>query len=353
LKHLINYTVSHCTYIQAANEGDAVAVAAGSVLGGKKSATLMQNSGLTNALSPLTSLNYPFQIPLLGFVSLRGEEGISDAPQHELTGRKTQAMLEVADAHYAYLSRSTEEALAQLKAADQVVQNNGIFFFIIRKDTFSSVDLLPVRQRTGISEKRLENEEPGVLPSRFAVLRTISTFSSQDTLVLSCTGKTSRELFNIEDAANNFYMVGSMGCVSSIALGLALARPDKKVIALDGDGAVIMRLGSLTTNAFYAPNNLLHIVIDNGAYDSTGGQPTVSDNVDFPGLANACGYPAATGAHTLESLVGRLEQWVRTPRLTLLHVRVQKGAAPNLQRPSLPPYRIKERFMAFAAQGRR
>lgn len=348
LKYLINYAINHGNYIKAANEGDAVAIAAGAALGGSRTAVLMQNSGLTNALSPLTSLNYPFRIPLLGFVSLRGEQGISDAPQHELTGRKTEAMLEAANAGHAYLSRDPREAVSQLAEAEQVIRENGVFFFIVRKNTFSEHDIKETDSNSISFRGENEKTGEGAFESRFQALQVIAESRDPDTLLLSCTGKTSRELFTIGDFPNNFYMVGSMGCLSSLGLGLGLARPDKKVIVVDGDGALIMRMGSLATNAYYAPCNLLHIVIDNGAYDSTGGQPTVSGNIDIPALASACGYPVTAGAHNPEALNRRLASWHENPILTLLHVRVGKGARKKLQRPGLAPYEIKKRFMSFA-----
>ncbi len=347
LKYLINFALNHGDYVEAANEGDAVAIAAGAFLGGTKTAVLMQNSGLTNALSPLTSLNYPFRIPLLGFVSLRGQPGIADAPQHELTGQTTEAMLECADAQYAYLSANTEEALFQLAGAEQVISENGVFFFIVRKNTFCQEPLKTAVAPAAVCVKRPEKVEPGAFDSRFSALEIISEYKTPDTALLSCTGKTSRELFTIGDFPNNFYMVGSMGCISSLGLGLGLARPDKKIIAIDGDGALIMRMGSLATNAYYASANLLHIVIDNGAYDSTGGQPSVSENIDFPAIAHACGYPRTAAAHDPETLKQHMASWQKDPVLTLLHVRVKKGAAENLQRPDLPPHEIKNRFMSF------
>jgi phosphonopyruvate decarboxylase len=183
------------------------------------------------------------------------------------------------------------------------------------------------------------------------VLSVISGFKDSGTLILASTGKIGRELFEIEDSPHQFYMVGSLGCISSMGLGLSLTRPDKKIIAIDGDGALLMRMGSLATNGFFANDNLIHILIDNRAHDSTGGQPTVSENVDFTAIAHACGYGRAVQINTFSELQDQLNLWKHTPVLTFLHVRVEKGSKKNLGRPTITPPQVKDRFMAFIDSG--
>lgn len=347
LKNLINFAINHCEYIIANNEGDAVAICAGAYLGGKKSVFLCQNSGLTNAISPLTSLNQIFRIPVLGFVSLRGEPGLSDEPQHELMGQITTAMLDVMQIKWEYLSSDINQALNQLTKADSFIKSNQSFFLVVRKGTFSEEKLL--EQTPSISSNRFMSgkTKTNSLPSRENVLACVNDIKDHNTLVFATTGKTGRELYEIEDAPNNFYMVGSMGCVSPLALGLAITRKDKNVIAIDGDGSILMRLGTLATNAYYSPSNLLHLIIDNNSYDSTGGQLTISHNVDFIRLAAASGYTNVFYIHDLSELRYRIENWKKDRGLTLLYLKVAKGARDNLGRPKIKPYQVKERIIKF------
>lgn len=142
-------------------------------------------------------------------------------------------------------------------------------------------------------------------------------------------------------------MVGSMGCISSLALGLALARPDKKVIAVDGDGAALMRLGAFATNGYYQPTNLLHILLDNNTHDSTGGQATVSHTVDFVGMAAASSYPSAVKVNHLDEFSEAIEAWKKAGNLTFIHLKISKGSPSELGRPTIKPYQVKERLMKF------
>ncbi|MEQ9412833.1 MAG: phosphonopyruvate decarboxylase, partial [Cyclobacteriaceae bacterium] len=281
LKYLINYAINECDYVMSANEGDAVAIASGAYLGGKKSVVLMQNSGLTNATSPLTSLNYTFQLPVLGFVSLRGEEGLGDEPQHELMGQITEKMLKLMKVKWAYLSNDFEEAKKQLKKADKYITKKETFFFVVKKGTFDEVKLKEQQLKTLQNKIKNKTATQAELPTRREALKVLTDLSDKETILLATTGKTGRELFEVADKPNHLYMVGSMGCISSLGLGLALSRPDKKVVVIDGDGSAIMRMGSFTTNAYYQPSNLLHVLLDNNTHDSTGGQATVSHNIDF------------------------------------------------------------------------
>lgn len=349
LKYLINYAINTGRFIEAANEGDAVAICAGATMGGRGAVVLMQNSGLTNAMSPLTSLNHTFRIPVLGFVSLRGEPGIGDEPQHELTGVKTTAMLDAAGVKYAFLDSDTDTAISQLNDAQKIIRENQAFFFIVRKNTFAEENLNKSSQPVARNKAAVGDAPSAPLISRFEALKAIASCRDDDTLFLACTGKTGRELFEISDTPHNFYMIGSMGCVGSIGLGLCLARTDKRVVAVDGDGAVLMRMGALATNGYYAGENLLHIVLDNGTYDSTGGQSTVSEIVDFPAIAGACGYGRVSRAGTAEAIVEQIMRWKQEPALTFLYVPVKKGSKKPLGRPTVTPVEIKQRFMAFVA----
>jgi phosphonopyruvate decarboxylase len=347
LKALINYAINECDYVMAANEGDAVAIASGAKLGGKKAVVLMQNSGLTNATSPLTSLNYTFKLPVLGFVSLRGEPGVKDEPQHELMGQITEKMLALMRVEWAYLSEDMTEAASQLKKANEHIEDGRTFFFVVKKGTLGDVKLNPQELKQVSNNKLKKSSAKQSLPIRTQALKSISDLADQDTILLATTGKTGRELFEVEDKPNNLYMVGSMGCISSLALGLALARQDKKIIAIDGDGAALMRLGSFATNAYYQPKNMMHIVLDNNAHDSTGGQATVSHIVDFAGVASTVSYPVALQVNSLQELEESIKQWKKNPELTFIHMKISQGSPAELGRPTVKPFEVKDRLIQF------
>lgn len=347
LKYLINYAINECDYVMAANEGDAVAIASGAYLGGKKSVVLMQNSGLTNATSPLTSLNFTFQLPVLGFVSLRGEAGLGDEPQHELMGQITEKMLKLMKVKWAYLSADFNESKKQLKKADKIIAQGETFFFVVKKDTFDEVKLKEQNLKTLQNKSKVKSTEKLELPTRRETLKILTDLSDKETVLLATTGKTGRELFEVADKPNHLYMVGSMGCIGSLALGLALARPEKKIIAIDGDGSLIMRLGSLTTNAYYQPTNLLHIVLDNNTHDSTGGQATVSHNIDFVDQAAAVCYPIAIKVNGLDELTKAIVKWQMNGGLTFIHLKIAKGSTKELGRPTMKPHEVKTRLMNF------
>lgn len=334
LKYLINYAINDCDFVMAASEGDAVAICAGAHLGGKKSVLLCQNSGLANALSPLTSLNPIFKMPLLGFVSLRGEPGLGDQPQHEMMGQITTDLLELIGIKWEYLSPDPDQALNQIERANKYIENNQSFFFVVKKHTFAPEELK-------------KQEIASDLPKRLNALEVINKCRDDDTIVLATTGATGRELYEIQDAPNNLYMVGSMGCVSSISLGLSLAQQNKPVIAIDGDGALLMRLGTLPTVAWHTQENMLHILLDNNAHDSTGGQATVARNVDFVAIATASGYPHALLAHNLEEFEKYINDWKQHKKLTFLALKIAKGKKKGLGRPTITPSEVKERLIKF------
>ncbi len=346
LNSLINYAINECDYVMSANEGDAVATCSGAYLAGKKSVVLMQNSGLTNAISPLTSLNFSFKLPVLGFVSLRGEPDINDEPQHELMGVITEKLLELVDVKWEYLSTDSIKVIEQLKRANKAIENNQTFFFVVKKNTFDKVALKRSLLNRVLNKLQINRSKKDELPLRFNVLQSLSKIKSDDTVLLATTGKTGRELYETEDAKNNLYMVGSMGSISSLGLGIAL-NSDKKVIAIDGDGALLMRMGNLATNAYYKPKNLLHILIDNNVHDSTGGQLTVAENVDFVQVASSVGYEYSIYVHSLEELENKLIDWKKNPVLTFIYIKIREGTKENLGRPKIKPYEVKERLIVF------
>lgn len=345
LKSLINYGINECEFIMAANEGDAVAICAGANLAGKKAVVFMQNSGLTNAVSPLTSLNNTFKIPVLGFVSLRGGEGIVDEPQHDLMGVITGKLLDDMNVKWEYLSDDEAEVAEQLKRANAVIDNKETFFFVVKKGTLGAVELLPQDIDITTERELVISDKENEVPTREMALEAINAVRTDETLIVTTTGMTGRELFEVEDNHMNLYMVGSMGCASSISLGYSNA-VDLPTITIDGDGALLMRLGSLATNGTYGKSNKLHILLDNSTHDSTGGQFTVSPNVDFVTIASSCGYNRAVKAATVEELKQEVANWYKNPKLTFLYLKTEKGSKKGVGRPTIKPFEVADRVIA-------
>lgn len=358
LTPFINYVLQDPAlhYVSAANEGDAVALIAGVALGarnGERGVTMMQNSGLGNAVSPLTSLTWTFRLPQLLIVTWRGEPGVADEPQHALMGPITPSLLETMEIPWEPFPREAdaiEPALA--RAAEHMDKTGRPYALVMHK---GSVAPYPLAQqatpRTSVSAARAQwrNTPPETLPSRRDALeRVIAHTPIDSTVVLASTGFCGRELYALNDRANQLYMVGSMGCVTPLALGLALARPDLSVVALDGDGAALMRMGAFATIGAYAPANLTHLLLDNGAHDSTGGQATVSAHVSFAGVAAACGYASAIEGDDL-SVVDALfaspsaDAARSGPRFACLTIR--RGTPDDLPRPTITPTDVKARLM--------
>jgi phosphonopyruvate decarboxylase len=367
LTPFINYVLQDPSleYVSMGNEGDAVALVAGVALAGNgagapgRGITMMQNSGLGNAVSPLTSLTWTFQLPQLLIVTWRGQPGIADEPQHALMGPITPALLETmqipwelfptdSDAIGAVLDR----ALAHMDATGRpyclLMQKGSVAPYALERDPMESVprraDSTRAQPRAGSDLERVSRQD--------ALREVVARTPEGTTAILASTGYCGRELYAIADRHNQIYMVGSMGCVLPWALGLALARPDLDVLALDGDGAALMRMGAMATVGAYRPANLKHLLLDNGAHDSTGGQATVSPRISFAGVAAACGY-----ARTLESDdLAEVAAWLQEPRLagpSFARLGIRTGTPAGLPRPSISPVDVRRRFMQhFAAEVR-
>ncbi len=330
-KDLINYAINYSSYIMSSNEGDAVASCSGAYYTGKKPVILMQNSGLGNAVSPLTSLAYNYKIPMLGFISLRGEPGTKDEPQHKLMGEITCDLLDLMRIKWTFLKTNTAEAINQIKDASKIIEQKDSFFFVIRKNSFTKLDLIKDLKDNSSIIKRAE------------VLKLISFSRKKDTVLIATTGKTGRELFELNDSPKNFYMTGSMGCLSSFSLGIS-KNSSKNVIAIDGDGSLLMRMGNLSTIGYYKPKNLLHILLDNLSHDSTGGQFTTSLNTDFKNIAKSCGYSICLNVNSISDLELAINNWYKDPQLTFIHVNILSGSISNLGRPNITPNQMSERF---------
>jgi phosphonopyruvate decarboxylase len=361
LTPFINYVLQDESlhYVSVANEGDAVALIAGVTLGGKRGISMMQNSGLGNAVSPLTSLTWTFKLPQLLIVTWRGQPGVPDEPQHQLMGPITPKMLETMEIPWELFPATREAIVPALQRALAHMQSTGRpYALVMQKGTVAPYALkhsaaVAGRSAAAITARAADAVPAGTRPSRQDVLREVIAHTPLDSsVVLASTGFCGRELYAVEDRANHLYMVGSMGCVVPLALGLALARPDLRVLALDGDGAALMRMGAFATVGAYGPANLQHLLLDNGVHDSTGGQATVSAHVSFAGVAAACGYASAFETCDIAPLAGWLDAGpVAGPRFARLMIRA--GTPDGLPRPSVTPAQVAARLVQHIGVPRR
>lgn len=383
LAPLINWAINENAFIMANNEGEAVAMASGISLSSlcdktrRYGVVLMQNSGLSNALSPLTSLNHTFEIPILGFVSLRGEPNEqgqnTDEPQHELLGRITDKLLKICEIECAFLDSQFEVACEQLARAKKVLESNKSFFFIVRNNCFEKVALTnnplssPSLQESETSEAIHETSfglprkscgfscNDSAKPTRLQALQIIQNLS-KDCAIFATTGKCGRELYELGDKANQLYMVGSMGCVSAFGLGVAL-KSNKKIIAIDGDSALLMRLGALSGNGYYAKvankGNFCHILLDNQSHDSTGGQFNLAPFVNFAQVAKACEYSTIKVARNLSEFTAFLQEFLKAKNggAWFIYLQIAKGSKKNLGRPKSAPKQVAQRFSAWLNEG--
>lgn len=336
-------------YVGAASEGEAVAIAAGAWLAGRKTVVMCQNSGLGNAVNPLTSLNAPFRIPTLLITTWRGQPGIPDEPQHAVMGRITQRLLEVMDIPHAPFPKSADAVSAALGAAVRHMQVMELpFAFVMEQGSVRDDGLEAVAPRRRAGGRLEDLSESAERPSRAAILERFLALVHPDAAVIATTGKCGRELFTLSDRPQHLYQVGSMGGASGMGLGVALnsARP---VVILDGDGAALMKLGALATIGAYAPAGLVHVVLDNGVHDSTGGQPTVSSTVRFSELALACNYRSAFACDSLDGFDRAFRLAQDAPKPALIHVGIAPGSMSKLGRPTVTPEQVARRFKDFLA----
>lgn len=351
LKSLIDCVISDKSiqYVMAPNEGDAIAIATGAYLAGKSAVVLSQNSGLGNMINPLSSLAYIFKIPLLLLISLRGEKGLKDAPQHALDGEITCDLFNTLRIPYQTLPLEFVKAKKAVNEGLKIMKKTNLpYAFIVKKNTFekNKKNQKTPKFKKNKGEIFLEEGEKFEL-SRYEAIKTILDFQQKDWVIIGSTGKISRELFTIKDQPGNFYMIGSMGCAASIGLGISLSKPNKKVIVLDGDGALIMRMGNLPTIGFYSPSNFIHILLDNESHDSTGGQFTVSPTTEFSKVALFCNYKRAAKVCSKRNLIYVLNNLKDESGPHFIHIKIKNGSVPDVSRPTLTPVQIKERFMKF------
>ena len=345
LKNICAYITDHfdaAHNIIAANEGAAVGLAAGHYLAtGQPGCVYMQNSGEGNIINPLASLTDQevYNIPVLLLIGWRGRPGVHDEPQHVKQGKVTTGLLNVMGVNYEVLSKEEDKAAKQIEKAAKVLANKEVFALVIEKDTFEDYKL----QNVEVNNFTMSREE---------AIKTVAAALGEKDCIVSTTGMISRDLFEYRAAMNegherDFLTVGSMGHASQIALGIALAQPDRRVWCFDGDGAAIMHMGSMAIVANKAPKNYVHVVFNNGAHDSVGGQPTVGLKIDLPAVAKAVGYKATYCVDSkaeLESVLAKVNSF-ESP--ALLEIKVKKGNRKDLGRPTTTPIQNKEALMDF------
>ena len=344
LKNLCAYITDHADAahnVIAANEGGAMGLAAGHYLAtGQIPVVYMQNSGEGNIINPLASLTDPdvYNIPVLLVIGWRGKPGVHDEPQHVKQGKVTTGLLNVMGIDYTVLSKEEDKAESQIKKAVSYMQaTKQCYALVIEKDTFDAYTLQNV-------------EKNDFTMSREEAIQTIASVLGDKDVIVSTKGMISRELFEYRTAKNegherDFLTVGSMGHASQIALGIALAKQDRRVWCFDGDGATIMHMGSMAIVANKTPKNYVHVVFNNGAHDSVGGQPTVGLKINLPAVAKSVGYKSVYSVATKEELQQQLSNLGEAP--VFLEVKVKKGNRKDLGRPTTTPAQNKEALMEF------
>lgn len=347
LKALCNYLMN--TYginphhhVIAANEGNCAALAAGYHLAtGKVPVVYMQNSGEGNIINPVASLlnDKVYAIPVIFIVGWRGEPGVHDEPQHIYQGEVTVKLLDDMDIKSFVIGKETtdDEVAASMEEFRRILDAGKDVAFVIRKGALTY-------------EEKVEYANDNTM-MREEIIRHIVKCSGEDPIV-STTGKASRELFEIREANGqshkyDFLTVGSMGHSSSIALGIAIQKPDTKIWCIDGDGAVLMHMGAMAVVGANAPKNLIHIVINNGAHETVGGMPTVAGRVDLVAMAKACGYPYVVGVDNFPDLDRELEAARNRSELSLIEVKCSIGARDDLGRPTTTALENKQHFMEY------
>lgn len=349
LKALCNYLMDRYGidpkhHVIAANEGNCTALAAGYHLAtGKVPVVYMQNSGEGNIINPVASLlnDKVYAIPCVFIVGWRGEPGIHDEPQHIYQGEVTVKLLDDMDIKTFVIGKETTDEEVEKVMADfrEVLAKGKDVAFVIRKGALTDAPKVEYK-----NENKMVREE---------IIQHIVIASGEDPIV-STTGKASRELFetrvaNGQSHKYDFLTVGSMGHSSSIALGVAINKPETRIWCVDGDGAVLMHMGSMAVMGTNKPKNVIHIVINNGAHETVGGMPTVAASIDLVAIAKACGYPNAVMVESLEDLDKELEAAKDRDELSLIEVKCSIGARDDLGRPTTTALENKQNFMEYLA----
>lgn len=343
LKNFCNYVDDNSDshkHLIAANEGNAISIAAGYHLtSGKVGAVYLQNSGLGNCVNPLLSLTHEevYSIPIFMIIGWRGEPGVKDEPQHIKQGQATIKQLEIMDVDYLILDKDSNLSDV-LKEAMKSLKFKRPFALLVKRDTF-----LPY--------EKMKNKVLASRLSRERAIREIIRLSSKKDLVFCTTGKASRELYEIRVSLGgnmkDFLTVGSMGHTSSIALGAALGRKDLRVVCIDGDGAMLMHMGGIAIIGDHAPNKYIHVVLNNSAHESVGGQETVAGNMDLKKLSESCQYSYYGRADDIDSLKSEWKKLEKYKGPVMLEILISTEVRNNLGRPKSSAKSNKEAFMNF------
>lgn len=348
LKNICSYITENTSsknHIIAANEGNALALGIGYHLAsGKLPLIYMQNSGLGNIVNPLLSLADPdvYSVPMLLMIGWRGEPNVNDEPQHKKQGRVTLKLLEVMEVPYQVLSEDTSDKQAKeiiKNASEKALKNNMPYAIVVKKGAFS--------------EYKLKKDETANLPlfREDAIKIIVDNLDDKD-IVVATTGVASRELFEYREELKqghekDFLTVGGMGHANQIALGVSLQKPNRSVFCLDGDGATLMHMGSMAINGNIACDNFKHIVFNNGAHDSVGGQPTVGFTTNFQRVAKASGYDLVLQAETNDEVLDCIKDLKAFSGKVFLEIKVKKGFRKDLGRPTSTPQENKLNLMKF------
>lgn len=333
-------------YVGAASEGESVAIAAGAWLAGKKPIVMFQNSGLGNAVNPLTSLNAPFEIPALIITTWRGEPGLADEPQHRLMGEITHDLLRLIGVKLEAFPTTSEMLKPSFASASRAFDTGTSVGWVMKKGTVADTHLVQSEKVSPCAGHHELLIKGGDRPLRASALSAVLSAIPTNAAVIASTGKMGRELFTLLDQPQHFYQVGSMGCASGMALGVSL-NTDKPVYVLDGDGAALMKLGTFATIGAYAPKNLVHILLDNEMHDSTGGQATVSSSVDFASISVACGYRFSASCDDLSGFQIALDRAKSIDGPSFIHLKISAGSLNSLGRPTISPQDVARRFRNF------
>lgn len=350
LKPLCNYLIDQygrdpMHHIIAANEGNCTALAAGYHLAtGKVPVVYMQNSGEGNVINPVASLlnDKVYGIPVIFVIGWRGEPGVKDEPQHIYQGEITLQLLKDMEVESFVVDQTTtvQELQRSMDGFGDILRKGRQVAFVIKKGA-----LVYEGKTVYTNTNRIMREE---------AIRHIVKTAGED-IIISTTGKTSRELFEIREEnkqrhEQDFLTVGSMGHSSSVALSMALQRPERRVWCIDGDGAALMHMGAMALIGANAPGNMVHILLNNEAHETVGGMPTVGDKIDFTGIAGACGYPYAVSVKDFDMLEQELEKVKDRKQLSFVEIKCSLGSRANLGRPTTSPIENKEKFMAYVKE---
>ena len=295
----------------------------------------LKNDGYGNAVNPLSSLQLMYKLPALMLISWRAEPGKKDAPQHEIMGETIEKLLSLFDIPFIVVDE--ENINDTLTAAKDFINKYSKPFALLFKKGFFD------------SYKTKDHGQENKLKIRLDYLNVLKKLIQPNDVLLGTTGFSGRELYQSIEHKGKFYMMGSMGCLPSIGLGLAIEKPDKRVFLVDGDGALLMKMGSLSTVGFYSPENLIHICFDNGNYESTGGQPTTSPLTNFGAVALACNYKNVSLVSDVDDFQKVIENLDNIKKPCFIHVKVKSGSIDNLKRPSDSPEQMKDSLMTFLA----